>query len=128
MYWIYNFEIGYNTFLSLLYYDRNFHLNSILTNEVMPHQSCKIRCMNKTLFANLVTYDGICLTVGSLQSFVLPKYILKWALSKQADYWEHCCYGTLWKVECLIKYSQLKLWPDFGKWLLITYLDLVHIK
>ena len=43
-------KFGTWPFLSLWLYERKFQLNSSLTNEVMPLQSCKIGCMYKTPF------------------------------------------------------------------------------
>ena len=38
--------------------DFKFHLNSLFTNEVMPYQSCKSKCVYRTLFINPATYVG----------------------------------------------------------------------
>ena len=43
----------------LLYVYSSWYNYSLLINEVIPFQNCKIGCMYKTLFTNLITYTDI---------------------------------------------------------------------
>ena len=52
--WLTTLKSYSSTILSLYLYERNIHINALLTNEVTSLQSYKIRCVYRPLLAKLV--------------------------------------------------------------------------
>ena len=64
----------------VLTYGGKVCFNSLLTHEVMPLQSCKIRCMHKTLFTNLVTYGESISPKGAQVSSYIAMQCIAWMI------------------------------------------------